>query len=218
MTRLALGHTGAMSHEPTYHQRVAQEKRSAILDAATGLFLASGFDGTSLARIADAAGVSKSTLFKQFPTKAALFSAIVAESWQGGEGGEAAPGPGDPRAGLTAIGRRYAALLTRPGMDALFRIVIAEAPRFPELAAIQFEHGKMPFFDTVADYLAVEAGAGRVHVDDVTTAATQFLGMISNHVFWPRLLLPGWDPDGVDDDSVVDEAVATMLARYGVPA
>ena len=205
-----------MSTEPTtYHQRVAREKRSAILEAAADLFLASGYDGTSLARVADAAGVSRSTLFKQFPTKAALFGAIVTESWQGGGAGEAAPEPGDPRAGLTAIGRRYAALLTRPGMDALFRIVIAEAPRFPELATIQFEHGKMPFFDTVADYLTAEVDAGCVRVDDITTAATQFLGMISNHLFWPRLLLVGWDPDGIDDDRVVDEAVATMLARYG---
>ncbi|MFJ3671104.1 TetR/AcrR family transcriptional regulator [Streptomyces sp. NPDC090106] len=208
-----------MTTEPTtYHQRVALQKRAAIMEAATGLFLESGYDGTSLARIAEAAGVSKATLFKQFPTKAALFGAIVTESWETGADGEASPKPGDPAAGLTAIGGRYVDLLTRPGMDALFRIVIAEAPRFPELARIQFEHGKMPFFDTVAEYLKAEAEAGQVRIEDVTTAATQFLGMISNHVFWPRLLLPDWDPKGVDTSQVVAEAVATMLARYGAAA
>ncbi|MFD0306872.1 TetR/AcrR family transcriptional regulator [Streptomyces sp. NPDC127119] len=208
-----------MTTEPTsYHQRVALEKRAAIMEAATGLFLESGYDGTSLARIAEAAGVSKATLFKQFPTKAALFGAIVTESWRGGADGETAPKPGDPAAGLTTIGNRYVELLTRPGMDALFRIVIAEAPRFPELARIQFEHGKMPFFDTVAKYLEEEKAAGHVRLEDSTTAATQFLGMISNHVFWPRLLLVDWDPEGIDTHRVVAEAVATTLARYGVPA
>lgn len=39
------------------------------------------------------------------------------------------PAAGDPRAGLTKIGRDYAALLSRPQMVALFRLVIAEAPR-----------------------------------------------------------------------------------------
>ncbi|MFC9084250.1 TetR/AcrR family transcriptional regulator [Streptomyces sp. NPDC057062] len=200
----------------TYHQRVALEKRVAIIEAATGLFFESGYDGTSLARIAEAAGVSKATLFKQFPTKAALFGAIVTESWKVGSDDGAAPLPGDIRAGLTAIGGRYVDLLTRPGMASLFRIVIAEAPRFPELAKIQFEHGKMPFFDTVEQYLEAEAAAGHVRLKDSTTAATQFLGMISNHVFWPRLLLVDWNPDGIDTDWVVAEAVETMLARYGV--
>ncbi|MEV5447316.1 helix-turn-helix domain-containing protein, partial [Streptomyces sp. NPDC052644] len=108
-----------MSTEPSaYHRRVAEEKRAAILKAATGLFLASGYDGTSLARIAEVAGVSKATLFKQFPTKAALFDAIVTESWQVEDAHAPEPSAGNLQAGLTTIGHRYVELLTRPGMTA----------------------------------------------------------------------------------------------------
>ncbi|MFD0057336.1 TetR/AcrR family transcriptional regulator [Streptomyces sp. NPDC127168] len=204
-----------MTTEPSaYHQRVAEEKRAAILRAATRLFLDSGYDRTSLAKIAEVAGVSKATLFKQFPTKAALFDAIVTVSWRAGDSGEDAPPPGDLRAGLTLIGRRYVALLTRPGMADLFRIVIAELPRFPELAESQFHRGKMPYFDSVRRYLEAERDAGTVVLDDPELAATQFLGMISNYVFWPRLLLPRWAPDGATVESVVDEAVLMMSARY----
>ena len=64
----------------TYHQRIAQEKRELILTAATALFLELGYDRTSLARIAERAGVSRATLFKQFPSKAALFDAIVTDA------------------------------------------------------------------------------------------------------------------------------------------
>ncbi|OKJ51752.1 TetR/AcrR family transcriptional regulator [Streptomyces sp. CB02115] len=204
-----------MNTEPSaYHQRVAEEKRAAILRAATRLFLDSGYDRTSLAKIAEAAGVSKATLFKQFPTKAALFDAIVTVSWQAGEGDEDAPPPGDFRAGLALIGRRYADLLMRPDMADLFRIVIAELPRFPELAESQFHRGKMPYFDSVRRYLKAEQEAGTVRLEDPELAATQFLGMISNYVFWPRLLLAHWAPDGAAVESVVDEAVLMMAARY----
>ncbi|MFE7385187.1 TetR/AcrR family transcriptional regulator [Streptomyces zhihengii] len=208
-----------MTTEPSaYHQRVAGEKRAAILAAATRLFLESGYDRTSLAKIAEAAGVSKATLFKQFPTKAALFDAIVTASWRSGDEDEAAhPPAGDPRAGLTAIGRRYAALLTRPGMADLFRIVIAELHRFPELAQTQFNRGKMPYFASVRRYLEAEREAGTVVLDDADLAATQFLGMISNYVFWPRMLLARWAPERSATDHVVDEAVLMMLARYAPP-
>ena len=204
-----------MTTEPSaYHRRVAEQKRAAIVEAATRLFLDAGYASTSLAKVAEAAGVSKATLFKQFPTKAALFDAIVTESWKIED--DLHPPTGDLRAGLTAIGRRYVALLTRPGMAALFRIVIAELPRFPELGEAHFEHGKMPYFDSVRRYLDAENALGTATVDDAELAATQFLGMIANHVFWPRMLLVNWSPDDASMAHVVEEAVLTMQARYGV--
>ncbi|WP_047868082.1 TetR/AcrR family transcriptional regulator [Nocardiopsis sp. RV163] len=198
-----------------YHRRVAEQKRAAILKAATRLFLDAGYAGTSLAKVAEAAGVSKATLFKQFPTKAALFDAMVAESWAVEDDDGLHPAAGDLRAGLTALGRRYVTLLTRPGMAALFRIVIAELPRFPELGEAHFERGKMPYFDSVRRYLDAENALGTARLDDTELAATQFLGMISNYVLWPRMLLVDWSPDDASTARVVDEAVLMMEARYG---
>ncbi len=196
----------------TYHQRVAREKRALIVTAATALFLELGYDRTSLARIAERSGVSRATLFKQFPSKAALFDAIVTESWSTAE--EDPPPAGNVVDGLSIIGRRYAELLGRAQMSDLFRIVIAELPRFPELAHAQFSHGKMPYFESVRSYLLAEQEAGTVRVEDVDLAATQFLGMISNYVFWPTLLVPGWEVSAERVAQVVDEAVRTIAARY----
>ena len=197
----------------TYHQRVAQEKRALIVAAATALFLELGYDRTSLARIAECSGVSRATLFKQFPTKAALFDAIVTESWSTADE-EDPPPTGNVVDGLGIIGRRYAELLGRAPMTDLFRIVIAELPRFPELAHAQFSHGKMPYFESVRSYLLAEHEAGTVRIEDVDLAATQFLGMISNYVFWPTLLVPGWEVSVERVAQVVDEAVRTIAARY----
>ncbi|MBB5921849.1 AcrR family transcriptional regulator [Actinoalloteichus hoggarensis] len=198
---------------PTYHQRVAEEKRGLILTAATALFLESGYDRTSLARIAERAGVSRATLFKQFPSKAALFDAMVTESWSTADD-EEPPQAGNVVDGLGILGRRYAELLGRARMADLFRIVIAELPRFPELAHAQFSHGKTPYFESVRRYLLAEHEAGTVRIEDVDLAATQFLGMISNYVFWPTLLVPGWQVSAERVAQVVDEAVRTFAARY----
>ncbi|MEE3850163.1 TetR/AcrR family transcriptional regulator [Gordonia sp. LSe1-13] len=198
---------------PTYHQRVAQEKRKLIVTAATALFLELGYDRTSLARIAERSGVSRATLFKQFPTKATLFDAMVIESWTTADE-EDPPTAGNVVDGLSSLGHRYAELLSRPQMTDLFRIVIAELPRFPELANAQFSQGKMPYFESVRNYLLAEHEAGTVRVDDLELAATQFLGMISNYVFWPTLLVPGWEVSAERVAEVVDEAVRTVVARY----
>ncbi len=202
------------AHEVGYHDRVRAEKRTAILEAATRLFLENGYGGASLAKIAEAAGVSSATLFKRFPTKAALFEAIVTEYWTSAGDAGAEPEPGDPRKGLTTIGRDYVALLSQPQMVSLFRLVIAEAPRFPELAKAHFALGKAPYFERVRDYLLEEDALGTLRIPDPVSASTQFLGMVSNFAFWPRLLLPNWSPSKPALRKAVDEAVETMLARY----
>ncbi|MFD6610352.1 TetR/AcrR family transcriptional regulator [Micromonospora chalcea] len=199
-----------------YHQRVAEEKRALIVQAATELFLELGYDRASLARVAADAGVSKATLFKQFPTKAALFDAIVIDSWARNEIADVPPA-GDLAAGLTVLGRHYATLLRRPEMTDLFRIVIAELPRFPELARAHFSQGKLPYFESVRLYLVTEHEAGAADIADPELAATQFLGMISNYLLWPSLVLPDWTVTPDRTTAVVDEAVRTMVARYGRP-
>ncbi len=185
------------------------------MGAATDLFSELGYDKTSLARVAERAGVSTATMFKQFPTKADLFEAIVLQFWAAGPGADVSPPePGDPPAALRTLGGRYAALLHRPGMAGLHRMVIAEARRFPELGRVQFDLGKEPFFELVRDYIDAEAASGRLVVPDSVRATTEFLGMISNFVLWPQLLLQEWSPTDQAIAETVESAVETFLARY----
>ncbi|WP_174501577.1 TetR/AcrR family transcriptional regulator [Streptacidiphilus melanogenes] len=55
--------------KPGLRERKKQRTHAAISDAAIGLFLEHGFDQVSVARVAEAAEVSKRTLFAYFPTK-----------------------------------------------------------------------------------------------------------------------------------------------------
>jgi AcrR family transcriptional regulator len=56
----------------------AEERRSAILEAAMGLVAQRGFDATPTLAIARAAGISHAYLFRLFPTKEELSAALVA--------------------------------------------------------------------------------------------------------------------------------------------
>ncbi|KND23921.1 TetR/AcrR family transcriptional regulator, partial [Streptomyces acidiscabies] len=152
----------------------------------------------SLAQIAKKAGVSTGTLFKRYPSKAALFAAVTSEQWQLDVEYAEAPPPGDPRYGLDHIGRDYACLVARPGTAALCRLIITELPQMPELADIVgtgFAIDRGPFFDRLRDYLDTEVQAGTLDFrstdgrpQSAATVAEQFLGMICSQFLWPQLV------------------------------
>src|ERR1700676_4991277 len=56
----------------------SEDRRAAIIKAVRRVFAEKGFDGTTTRELADAAGVSEALLFKHFPNKEALFSAMQA--------------------------------------------------------------------------------------------------------------------------------------------
>src|SRR2546423_3895264 len=54
----------------------AEERRAAIVAAVRKVFADKGFHGTTTRELAEAAGVSEALLFKHFPNKEALYSAM----------------------------------------------------------------------------------------------------------------------------------------------
>ncbi|NNH72935.1 TetR family transcriptional regulator [Nocardia uniformis] len=206
-----------MPREPSaYHRQIAADNRAAILDAATRLFLEHGYDRTSLARVADYAGVSKATLFKQFPTKAELFEATVLAAGDSPDSEPLEPPSGDLHAGLVSLGTAYAELLSRPRIADLIRAVIAESARFPELRKRTFDFGTMPVLAALRRFFQAANAAGTANVNDLDVAAAQFLGMIATVVFWPRLVHGNWSLTSEETRHTIDEAARTIVARYSV--
>ena len=70
------------SHKVGAHKSSAQERQVSIIAAAASLFAAKGFNGTTTREIAKTAGISEALLFRYFPTKRALYAAILAEKSQ----------------------------------------------------------------------------------------------------------------------------------------
>src|SRR3569832_2460338 len=83
-------------------------------------------------RIAARAQVARQTLYNHFHSKDALFGEVVRHSIQSVL--VTLDGDNDVRATLLAFGDAYRTRLLSPEGLASFRTMVAEAPRFPELA------------------------------------------------------------------------------------
>jgi AcrR family transcriptional regulator len=200
--------------DASYHRRIKEEKRTAVVRAAMELFLEQGYERTSLQQIGKRADVSTATLFKRFPTKAALFEAMVEDFWAVPPACPERALSENPEVGLRKMGTSYAMLLRSPDMQAIYRLIISEAPRFPDLGRTVYEKAKRPFLKRLQEYLTLQATTGRLTVDDVEVASEQFLAIITGQSFWPELVGPGCGGTGTDVEKVVEEAVKLMLARY----
>lgn len=65
---------------PAYTRLGVDERRRQLLQRATELFAAHGYDELSMARIARAVGISKALLYHYFPGKRDLFEAALAQA------------------------------------------------------------------------------------------------------------------------------------------
>ncbi|MFG1192870.1 TetR/AcrR family transcriptional regulator [Xanthobacter flavus] len=114
------------------------ERRRSILDAALAEFSAHGFAGARLDDVARRAGVAKGTLYLYFSDKEALFRGLVEENLSPvlvDAGGMVALFPGTTRELLDLLIELLAQRVLETPAQALVRLMIAEGPRFPELAA-----------------------------------------------------------------------------------
>src|SRR5215472_18873890 len=90
----------------------AEERREAVLEAAVTDFAAGGLTGTSTEDVARRAGISQPYLFRLFPTKKALFLALVQRCFQRiTDAFAAAAGDKTGEEALEAMGEEYERLL-----------------------------------------------------------------------------------------------------------
>ncbi|MGE5545465.1 MAG: TetR/AcrR family transcriptional regulator [Solirubrobacterales bacterium] len=193
-------------------------KRTAVLDAAQHCFLEHGYAGTSMDMVAHMAGVSKATIYAHFKSKDELFGAIIRrrcerqlsfESFQG-------LGESDARTALTAMARHLLDLLLSPEALGIYRVVVAESLRQPELAQAYFEAG--PVRGKAAMVAVVEAliARGEIAAADPARAVDQFVGMLRGE-HYNRALIGLPIPDGLTVEATIAATVDTFLKAFTPP-
>ena len=114
------------------------EKRAEILQAARPILLRDGLGGTTLDRVAAEGRISKMTLYRHFPSKEALFEGLVTAMCEYmREDLENAPSanvdiPVAKR--LADELRAFTSALIEPDALALYRLIVADGWRFPDLS------------------------------------------------------------------------------------
>lgn len=134
---------------------MAGEVDERILDAATAMFLEHGFAGASLERIAEAAGAGKATLYSRYSGKEALFSDVVKRSVERSlRLINETPASASLHERLTLATKALVTRLLSDEVIGLIRMVIADAPRFPSLARLTHEAGRVRAIEALSVIIA----------------------------------------------------------------
>lgn len=194
----------------------ANAKASQILAGARSAFLAFGYEGATVDEIARRAKVSKPTLYNHFPDKRALFIAFVQhECDQQGESifqvDLAAPGI---EGALRTVGRRLLEACVSPFGLAIYRLVISESPRFPELGRAFYASGQDLCIRRLAMLLAAAVGRGELRIDDVELAAQQFVQLCRATCVSKCLFEVTDTVAAAEIDQVIDGAVDLFVRAY----
>lgn len=118
---------------------------------------------------------------------------------------------------LTALGRAYLRIVLSPEALSLFRVVIAEAPRFPELARRFYLAGPAAMNSIVATHLDRSAARGEVDFSVIgrDAAAALFVDLVRSEAQLQCLTHPDSVPSAAQQDQWTAIAVTTFLRAYG---
>ncbi|WP_414463608.1 TetR/AcrR family transcriptional regulator [Hyphomicrobium sp. DY-1] len=153
-------------------------KHDAIILAASELFVSRGYDGVSMEVIAEAANVSRQTIYNQFESKEALFRAIIDELVdEFMEPLARASRDANVRETLIAFAEHTLGLLVRRKFVALYRLSLTETDRFPDFCPTVYKAGAQRAQETVAEYLREQAQNGHLELADPFVAAGHFMAL-----------------------------------------
>jgi TetR/AcrR family transcriptional repressor of mexJK operon len=178
----------------------SEQKRTAIVAAALRLFLRDGFERTSVDAIAAEAGVSKRTIYNHYGDKESLFLSVIEDTFALMIGGfvelmdkylSDLPDDG-VEDGIISFSREIALLAFRlPDRSAIIRLMMAEAPHFPALMAVQMRPRGIT--SAIAERLARLDARGLLDVPEPQDAANHLfaltMGQLNNRSMYGAIRL-----------------------------
>jgi AcrR family transcriptional regulator len=163
-------------------------KRREIVSVAWEVFRAKGFDGASMADVADRLGGSKATVYRYFRSKELLFAAALEEALrdQSDDAYEKVSRYGDLRDRLLAFAETYVRFRLTPEMIGVHRLMIAAAEQSELPAALRAEFID-PNWRRFVAVIEREMAAGRLRKADPYLASIHFRGLVEADVLERRL-------------------------------
>lgn len=194
---------------PTSSRISGSERKASLIEAATVLFAAKGFNGTKTREIAERAGVSEALVFKHFPTKNHLYAAILAEQ---------SPVPrllseikklADRREDVQVFTLIANAIIVRgvPDPD-LMRLLLFSALEGHKLSDMFFQNHVRVFHEFLAGYIDRRVRDGAFRKVDSLLVSRAFMGMLIEHRLLALLFrMPVSNPP----EDIVETFVALFL-------
>ncbi len=192
------------------------EKRAALIEAAGKLFFEHGYEAASVEAIAQAAGVSKLTVYSHFGDKEGLFTAAIKARCEAQlPHGLFELRPDLPlRDALISIGRAFVDLIMNDETIKLHRILAVQAGQDPRLAQLFFDAGPRRTLHELEALLRQASERGELIIGDCAVAAEQLFILLKG-VRHMRVLI-GLET-GIDQDQRyrhVEQAVEMFIRAY----
>jgi AcrR family transcriptional regulator len=194
------------------------EKSNLIIEAAGQLFLEQGYGAVSMDQIAKVAGVSKATVYAHFESKDRLFAAVIQTGCSAYAEGivPAIMELTDIRESMTRIAAGIESFLLAPKTLGIYRVIIAEGPRFPELVQAFVNSGPLPFLKLLTDFFQRAHDRNMLKVPNPRLAAHQLVWLVRGPLYMRRMLnlndMVGEPPA----EEVIAGAVDMLLKAYAV--
>jgi TetR/AcrR family transcriptional regulator of autoinduction and epiphytic fitness len=199
--------------------KLTDRKRQAIVDAAIAEFRSTGFESTSMDKIAASAGVSKRTVYNHFPSKDELFAQILHELWT--SIASMPPPPYDPsqplRGQLLDLLTKKMEMLQDGYFLDLARVAIAEAIHSPERAQEMVARLSVKE-EAVTTWLRAAQADGKFTKADPVLASQMLQGNLKTFAFWPQVTLNQPPLDAATQRQVVEATVEMFLAYANATA
>jgi AcrR family transcriptional regulator len=201
---------------PNAARQLSPEKTAAILEGATRIFLEEGYAGTTMDRVATAAGVSKPTIYSHFHDKEGLFNALMAQMVQKMQWAKCAQ---DLRESPPELPEIVLHRLANEMLDScignleritFIRLVMGESGRFPELGRAFVQHAEKPALEALTHYLTV---CPKLHLPDPAVAARMFMGTVI-YFFMTQELLHGEDIIPLARERLVEQLTALIMTHH----
>ena len=166
--------------------------------------------------IAEAAPVSKPTLYSYFKGKQELFAAVITDRCDNllNTLSSVQTAQEDPATSLKAIAGAYVDLLYSKESLELYRLIIAEQRHFPDFGNVVYCASAVPIFEQLSAYLGELNAEGTLHIPDVEAASQFFCGMLQGHKHFRCLmgLQPGLNQ--AEKDELINAMVGLFLKGY----
>jgi AcrR family transcriptional regulator len=172
---------------PTKSAAIERDQR--LIEVATRLFLERGFDATSLDAVAEAARVSKPTVYSRYGDKRGLFAEVLRREiarWlaplaEAAEVQLTRSADISVEQRLMEVGREMLLFTCGPDAAAFSRMLTAQSINFPEFAKLAKEEGWLKAVATTARFFDHLVAQGALDLEDTTVAAEVFLDVVVGH-------------------------------------
>jgi TetR/AcrR family transcriptional regulator len=192
----------------------AGDRRRQLLDAALELFSRKGYGGATTKEIAKAAGVTEAIIFRHFPSKQALYTAVLdskAEACDHLEWLAEIQACMDRKDDAGVFRTLSAKILEAYRTDARFeRILIFAALEGHELGLAHHRRFAEPVFQLLRGYIARRQAEGALRDYEPGAVIAAAAGMAQNYAIYTELF--GFRPVSIDDAEVVGIFTEIMMS------